>query len=465
VALFDQELIARLLPGADAAARSNELLRRAFYLNLAVTQGLQAAEGPETFATYLREHVDLTELELDLLGETAFRLYKTEKARTFPLAILQDAIGNELVQKLRQSGLILESGDRAYFQHHLYHDYLTSHWLAGHPDSWTRKVFDIASFQASSFDVLALTLQQIRVTESADELLRKIYDWNFYASAYALAKGRAFGDTAASAEMEVALLAMLAERRWDPIEATAQGVTDALRLFPGELARELLAATDLKEVQRIVSRQSFVRDEFEAWRALFLYPADEPVPDKVLTMVGGAESLLGWTAANVLRRVSLTSKQQARLRSYLRDRDPTVRWRAAHSLGAYPSTETLAALIERLRDTDGWVQYGAIRAVIEIAAGEPRVRTRAFRLIQDNLDFLRMNPHVLRELERAVLLREPPTDWAKAVEPIIEELWASAPTPEDHDRWRQLAFNIERRVGSASVESAHAESARVGSTR
>ena len=49
--------------------------------------------------------------------------------------------------------------------------------------------------------------------------------------------------------MEGALLANLAERRWDRILKAAQAVTDALRFVPSETARTFLEAESFEALQ------------------------------------------------------------------------------------------------------------------------------------------------------------------------------------------------------------------------
>ena len=65
-----------------------------------------------------------------------------------------------------------------------------------------------------------MAMEQIDDSAVADELLRKLYDWNIYGAGYSIAEGRS---SRVSAEMQRVILAMFAERRWDLVMATAQG--------------------------------------------------------------------------------------------------------------------------------------------------------------------------------------------------------------------------------------------------
>ena len=81
-------------------------------------------------------------------------------------------------------------GDDASFRHHLIHDYLAALHMAQDRSTWTPGGFDTITLTASSFDPLAMVLEQLPDPADADLFLRRIYDWNFYGAAYALATCR-----------------------------------------------------------------------------------------------------------------------------------------------------------------------------------------------------------------------------------------------------------------------------------
>src|SRR6266545_7240463 len=135
------------------------------------------------------------------------------------------------------------------------------------------------------------------------------------------------GSVAVSSDMETALLAMLAERRWDLIRATAERVTDALRLFPPGLAGRFLEVASLTELVDLVSTTVFTSPEFEQWRRLFTTRPDAEAADEMVELITDADSVTGWTVANVLKRARLNSSQQAQLRTLLNEAsDATIRW-------------------------------------------------------------------------------------------------------------------------------------------
>src|SRR5262249_23464736 len=143
---------------------------------------------------------------------------------------------------------------------------------------------------------------------AADLFVRRVYDWNLYGAAYALAEALSNGIRSVSRETEVMLVAMLAERRWDRIYTTAERSRDALSLFPpNSTARTLLEeATDLEAIFGVVLQVQSEKEDFLAWRRLFTLPPGSDVPDDAIRLLEHKNSVLGWTAANVLKRVRLS---------------------------------------------------------------------------------------------------------------------------------------------------------------
>jgi hypothetical protein len=215
-----EDVIRRVLDRPVEGIGTASLLSTAFFLDLAAKQGLDSASSSRAFEGYFRNHAGLDQERLLAAGRAAFEAYATRKSRTFAREEFEAVAGREVLEALVGAGIVVEEEALAYFKHHLFHDYLASVYLAEDEKRWIGTSFDTITFRASSFDGLAMALEQLEDMRRADLMLRRIYDWNFYASAYALAKGRMLGSVRVSEEMEVALLAMLAERRWDPIFPT-----------------------------------------------------------------------------------------------------------------------------------------------------------------------------------------------------------------------------------------------------
>lgn len=295
--------------------------------------------------------------------------------------------------------------------------------------------------------MLALALEEIERPDDADALLRSVYDWNYYGSAYALSKGRGLGTVVATESMELALLAMLAERRWDPLVATAKRVEDALRQFPGSKAAEFRAAPSRADVIGIIEETTLDRS-FDGWKALFPTHQGACVADEVVENLKSTESLIGWTTANVLKRVALTS-EQARLvgRLLVGSTNRIVRWRAAHVLGSVDEADSVDALFVALKDPYPWVRYGAVRSLVEVASNDAQLRPGVLGRLSEVILHLADDPKVIGEFERAIVLRDPPVDWTVSLAPIIEELWGAADTLDEQDHWRDVALRVRRQAG------------------
>jgi HEAT repeats len=449
--------LASVAPLDDAQIRVHArevtpLLKSPLFLDLAIKKGIETTTESDTFRRYFVDTVGLTREQLRDAGHAAFLAYLDRPSRTFVLSVFQTTAGNDATDLLVRTGTLRKSRDpdSAFFQHHLFHDYLASVWFAKHPEQWDPASLNAVTFKAASFDVLALTLEQITVRDKAEDFLRHVYDWNFYGSGYALAKVSARQQIAVSPDMETALLAMLASRRWDAIEATALRVTDALRLFDSESATEYLRA-DEEQVYALVRDHDFESQEFREWRNLFLVAPATSVEDSVVDSIEDEDSLIGWTAANVLKRVHLSESQEALLRDLLGSKNKTIRWRVAHALGAHPSNENVNRLTEVLDDPDEWVRYGAIRSLVEAAARSSSLRDGIISEIRKRIpDIVRMAT-LSWGLEHSLVLRQPPDQWPDAVAPLVEELWARAPTIEEQDRWRKAAHRILTASGQVPV--------------
>src|SRR5205807_7659493 len=99
-----------------------------------------------------------------------------------------------------------------------------------------------------------------------------------------------------------------------------------------------------------------------------------PLSAEEITAVSSGDSLIGWTAANAIRRSTADEDQLDGLREVYRqsratDTNKTTRWRIVHLLGAFPTEANAAFLFQALTtDPYHWVKYGATRALVEIAA-------------------------------------------------------------------------------------------------
>ena len=220
----------------DGAHDSETSLRLPYYLNLAL-RGDRGSRS-EQHRTFLVEHGGVDPAWLDRLADAAYAQYKANGDRGVNLGDLTSAVGDSAVESLRIAGtLVVEPTCR--FAHHLVHDYLAATHAAARPELWDEDGFDVLTFKANSMDALAMVLEQ--APGEADLLVRRVYDWNFYGAASLIAEDRESGSHVSPA-MELAVVTMLGERRFDRFASTADRVSDALQVIDSEVARKMMEA-------------------------------------------------------------------------------------------------------------------------------------------------------------------------------------------------------------------------------
>ncbi len=412
------------------------LLDSPFYLDQARVEGV----GAGTHRELLLRQIGVGGSDLARLADAVFEGYAVDGSRLLDRDRFVAAVGEDVVAALQSSGVLREHRRAVLFDHHLQSDFLAAHSLADEPDRWRGSTFDVLTFEASSFDALALLLDDSDAGLS-DLLVRQVYDWNFYASAYLVSEGDAVGHQV-SIEMRTVLTAMLAERRFDRFAKTARQVTDALRLQIGPDASPYLEAESSEEVVALVAAVESDVEWFVRWRALFSKAGPELTVDDAL-QITDQDGLLGWTAANVLKRKDLDEEVTAVLLVLLDVAESTVRWRAVHALGA-ASSEVIEPLIDRLRsDAEPWVQYGALRSLIEVAAGgDTEVRRKVFAALAGLGAHIAGTRRLAIEAERAMVLVDPPAGWAEDAGILLEVLWAESTSVEAQDVWRSVSARL-----------------------
>ena len=121
-------------------------------------------------------------------GRSRFDIYVKDRSRTFEASSFRNIVGDEIVDKLTAAGALTTVQDRSSFTHHLKHDYLAARFLSERQELRNERVFDQVTFQASSFDALAMTVEMLRSSPEADDFVRRVYDWNYYGAAYVAAQ-------------------------------------------------------------------------------------------------------------------------------------------------------------------------------------------------------------------------------------------------------------------------------------
>jgi hypothetical protein len=204
------------------------LLESPFFLDKAIQGGAVGANLADQIGRYFSGHVQLSDEQLNAASAGAYEMYRRSAgSRTFDLATLQMCTPGNVVEGMLHSGVIMSDDEGAHFAHHLFHDYLAARHLSRTPALWSYEAFNAISFNASSFDAISLVLQFLPPLHG-DDFVRKVYDWNPYAAAYAISDLE--GDQV-SGDMKFVIAAMLAERLRDIFVRTVERSADALSIL------------------------------------------------------------------------------------------------------------------------------------------------------------------------------------------------------------------------------------------
>jgi hypothetical protein len=430
------------------SAEGAELLESPYFLNAFLRDGQIAKTRSEEFWTYFTRHAALSEAEVDSASVAAFNAYRVS-SRTFNLDDFVQVSSDIVVQKLEHAGAIIREGSVAYFDHHLKHDYLASKYLATRRGEWNPDTFRHVTFSASSFETMSLTLEQIVARDDADYFLRQVYDWNPYGAGYAIAEAR---QSAATREMHIVIFSMLAERRWDIMVQTSERAADTLNLIRTDDARRFQATNDLNNIFAIISAVQSEYEWFREWRTLYTKPPQSRATEADIRELAKHDSVTGWTAANVLKRLQLGDELQDIVRNYLRDHDAAVvRWRAAHVLGSQPTRQNMEVLVFALKDRDSAVRFGATRSLIEVAARNAELTTDVFKVLIENTQYIVEHRHIVEEVQRAVFVKREyvPRKWTSAVLPLIAVLQAKTTSAYRAEQWDRVVKGLVTNYGTS----------------
>lgn len=446
--------IRRHLP-KDAAVVENDLRSSPFFLDAALRSGTFGERRVTMLQRMVHEHFGLTDAEVGVVAEACFAAYSAARSRMFDVLAFREKVGQPVLDKLEQSGAIRIDGSNGFFQHHIAHDFLAAMHVARlDPARWTPGLFRELSFDASSFDAVELAFEQL-AEAPADLFLQKLYDWNLYAAGYALAQRRQ-GDAPVGAEMRTVILAMLGDKCFDPVIATRQRAADALRLMQIEEAAPFREATNLGELCAVVDGISSDVAWFNQWKEVFRISETQVIEAATLAKIIEDDSILGWTVANVAKRVADGDWILHQLTGWLRNSaNATVRWRIAHVLGAVPEQEALHCLRDLVdNDEDDDVRYGATRSLVELATiASPELREAARAIIAERARAISMSDRIAREL-RSSLLVDPsvaPAGWLLFVQACIQALFLATERLGDRDLWRGCLNEAEKLYAPSPV--------------
>jgi hypothetical protein len=182
------------------------------------------------------------------------------------------------------------------------------------------------------------------------------------------------GPASVSSAVRTAILSSICEKRFDRVKRTRERADGIIAAHDYPFAEQFRNAKTLADIIGYIKGVNEPEGWFSDWKRLFTKGPGQIFSDKEAEFIESGDSLVGWAAANSARRNNLGESGQKRLRdlyqAVCRDDDNTsLRWRIVHVLGAYDRIENVEFLRKVVREeTYPWVQYGAIRALVEIAS-------------------------------------------------------------------------------------------------
>ncbi|MGC1852309.1 MAG: hypothetical protein WA687_07715 [Solirubrobacterales bacterium] len=439
------------LKDEDAAreAHDESLLRTPFFLDRALLGGkLALASRASAVGDFFARHLDIEGNDLKALAKAAFDVYVELRQRTFPVSAIAPGGDSETLRKLKVGGAVTGEDDVLTFDHQIEHDFLAALHLAGEPSSWTSAAFDALTFDAAAFDVLGLALEQIDSEEECDAFLRSLYNWNWRGTIAALAAAEQDGSAAASVHLRTALLAVIAEKMFDPVDGTRQRSADQLRSFAGGVSTAMAAVSSLDELATVVAAQPAGPAWFEDWRSVFCrLPGDSPLGEGEIARIGRNDPVIGWTTANVVRRFPIDPDASRLLRAIYSERagaspaDRATRWRVVHALGAWPDHENGEILRRALDDEYMWVIYGAVRSLTEMAAISQDIELRDEIVAGLDARLGDLPPEPLSQIAYTSRYGGADHDYADAIRPLLGRILAAQSNESERRLW---SARIER---------------------
>jgi TIR domain len=387
------------------------------------------------------------------LAKQAYRAYERFRSRSFERDWWTDSLPPGLAAELEGAGVTVptkrgaEGVPRLVFRHQLFHDFLVGGELSTmEKEEWTDKVLDKATFVGNSIECLSFAGELLGAPR-ADGLVESIYDWNYAAAIDTISDlQRAVAPSPISRDVVFAIIALNAEKRFDPFEMTALGSERRVSaLLPNDEVKAFLVAKTHSQVLDLVSKFHPGSELFREWRRVFLLAGRVEEKD-VRTIT--ASPMIGWTAANSLRRCALRPPQLALLRGmiYGAETHGSLRWRAAHVLGAFPSRENVDLLLElAVTDAEFWVKYGATRSLFEIVSKPSSpYRKKVLAKLWGRLPYLE-NDVLVRQMRVGVFISGAGHDWYQDVSKLVEGASQLPLAQLEKDQWNeQLALVKER---------------------
>jgi hypothetical protein len=434
-----------------------ELLRVPYYLDYALRSGStrlgSAAKTHESFFkdSFFTKQNRFDEAGLTELAKTAFEAYKEYKSPSFRAEMFRSGVGDSIWRNLLGSGVVIVTGNDGRFDHQLKHDYLASRHLASHEGLWNSTSFDVVTFESKSFEPLLMTLEQLPSTDQGDKFLKTVYDWNWVATVKCLTSTTWSDHKPFSGAMEIFVAAVVAEKLFDPIRPTHERAKLQLSELPADLSARFTGAKRIEDLFDLVNAFSSNAQWFVEWRSLFTRHNSPPLREEEIRKIASDDSILGWTASNVIKRFKLTDADLRQLRALYDANDAiqtqhgdAVKWRVVHALGISDTTENVDLLFRALDSESRWVKFGAARSLVEIAAITEHDDLRKRVIDSLRVRIPRLPRRVLQEIGNAVFYRNKSASWKDLIVPLLESVRDAQPDNKDREEFDKVLTSFRQ---------------------
>lgn len=463
----------------DLNDNDRSLLQTPYFLVYALEHNTsRLGSAAEAIAAFF-EDLGFSNEALNRIAKAAFEAYQEHHNSKFDVLPFAQAVDLATYDRLVDEGVVvglsaedapqIESatpGEQVQFDHPLKHDYLAARYLAQHEEMWTPWALDVVSFESNSFDALAMTLEMLTDEAQSDTFIERVHNWNWAAALICIAKAMRTGSGRHSQEIQFAVLALVAEKMFDAVQQIRTRANEVLSLFPQAIAAPYMHVRNLNElyalVQQQVQAETKYKDRepwFPKWRDLFGRFDGLPFSEQDLKKIVDPQAIIGWTAANVFRRVKLSEIDVRQLRAYYDaciacgERDwqaSTIRSRVVHALGATDTGEVVDLLFETIgNDNYLWSKIGATRSLVEIAAltADAELRRRVIDTLIDQVnhaDSQTLADRTLREIGASAFYRGAHEGWQQAVTPLITRVRDLQQSEPEKESWSNLLSEFEK---------------------
>lgn len=370
------------------------------------------------------------------------------------------------VDALRAAGMLIkDSSEGILFSHQLFHDFLVGYHLADPDDEfagalrWNSGSFDTASLKGRSFDALEFAVE---LAQRADELIIEIYDWSYRAAFHLVLKSERDLPGALPVNwgaLRDALIILNSEKQFDPFQHTRRAANERAAAIGREVSTKFNRQDfqSLKDLMELAETEYAHPGLYSIWKQIFLL---EGKPTSSQWALLQHVPLVAWTAANAFRR-SVSDRDELMgyllaLYDALLTRQEIVpsaigtRWRIVHIFGACNRDDIVEKLCQIvMRETAEpaqWIQYGAVRSLVEIASRRPD--ENACKAILDRLlgmmgKQITPRSRAFGELRETAILVERRSWWPSAYCSILEKGESLASTPEEAEAWAKRKKDLK----------------------